>query len=88
MKYDNPFIKITWQDSPENFTPEKIRRVKSYFQEKYKTKNIQVITKSISDIKNTKLKSLEASDNILDPQYQKILMKPVVQQTGKPGSEN
>jgi DNA repair exonuclease SbcCD ATPase subunit len=80
MKYDNPFIKITWQDSPENFTPEKIRRVKSYFQEKYKTKNIQVITKSISDIKNTKLKSLEASDNILDPQYQKILMKDFIKE--------
>ena len=30
----NPFIKVTWEDVPENFTPEKIRRVKSYFQEK------------------------------------------------------
>jgi len=75
MTFDNPFIKITWQDAPENFTPEKIRRVKTYFQEKYNTKNIQVITKSLTHVKNTKLKSLEVSDNILDHQYQKTLMK-------------
>jgi len=80
MKYNNPFIKVTWQDVPENFTPEKIRRVKSYFQEKYNSKNIQVITKSISNINNTKLKSLEVSDNILDPQYQKTLMKDFIKE--------
>ena len=60
---------------PENFTPEKIRRVKSYFQNKYNTKNIQVITKTLSNVNQTRLESLEASDNILDHQYQKKLMK-------------
>ncbi len=75
MKYNNPFIKVTWEDTPENFTPEKIRRVKSYFQDKYKTKSIQVITKSLVDKSNIKLESLEASDNILDQQYQKNLLK-------------
>lgn len=80
MNYNNPFIKVTWQDVPENFTPEKIRRVKTYFQEKYNSKNIQVITKSISHVKNTKLKSLEVSDNILDPQYQKTLMKDFIKE--------
>jgi DNA repair exonuclease SbcCD ATPase subunit len=71
----NPFIKVTWEDVPENFTPEKIRRVKTYFQEKYKGKNVQVITKSLSNINNTRLESLEVTDNILDHQYQKKLMK-------------
>lgn len=75
MKYQNPFIKVTWEDTPENFTPEKIRRVKSYFQDKYKTKSIQVITKTLTDKSNIKLESLEASDSILDQQYQKKLMK-------------
>lgn len=75
MKYNNPFIKVTWEDVPENFTPEKIRRVKSYFQDKYKTKTIQVITKSLTNNSNIKLESLEASDSILDPQHQKNLMK-------------
>jgi DNA repair exonuclease SbcCD ATPase subunit len=60
---------------PENFTPEKIRRVKSYFQEKYSSKNVQVITKTLSNVNETRLESLEASDSILDHQYQKKLMK-------------
>ena len=80
MKYNNPFIKVTWEDTPENFTPEKIRRVKSYFQDKYKTKSIQVITKSLVDKSNIKLESLEASDNILDQQYQKNLMKDFIKE--------
>ena len=71
----NPFIKVTWQDVPENFTPEKIRRVKAYFQEKYSSKNVQVITKTLSNVNETRLESLEASDSILDHQHQKKLMK-------------
>ena len=27
----NPFIKVTWEDIPENFTQERIKRVRSYF---------------------------------------------------------
>ncbi len=80
MKYNNPFIKVTWDDTPENFTPEKIRRVKAYFQDKYKTKNIQVITKSLTSTSNINLESLEASDSILDQQYQKKLMKDFIKE--------
>jgi DNA repair exonuclease SbcCD ATPase subunit len=80
MKYNNPFIKVTWDDTPENFTPEKIRRVKAYFQDKYKTKNIQVITKSLVNTSDINLESLEASDSILDHQYQKRLMKDFIKE--------
>jgi DNA repair exonuclease SbcCD ATPase subunit len=80
MVYNNPFIKVTWEDTPENFTPEKIRRVKSYFQDKYKGKNIQVITKSLVNNSNVQLQSLDASDNILDNQYQKNLMKDFIKE--------
>jgi DNA repair exonuclease SbcCD ATPase subunit len=80
MKYNNPFIKVTWEDTPENFTPEKIRRVKSYFQDKYKGKNIQVVTKSLVNTSNVQLQSLEASDSILDNQYQKNLMKDFIKE--------
>lgn len=71
----NPFIKVTWEDVPENFTPEKIRRVKSYFEKKHNAKSVQVITKTLSNVNQTRLESLEASDSILDHQYQKKLMK-------------
>jgi DNA repair exonuclease SbcCD ATPase subunit len=80
MVYNNPFIKVTWEDTPENFTPEKIRRVKSYFQDKYKGKSIQVITKSLINTSNVQLQSLEASDSILDNQYQKNLMKDFIKE--------
>jgi DNA repair exonuclease SbcCD ATPase subunit len=80
MVYNNPFIKVTWEDTPENFTPEKIRRVKSYFQDKYKGKNIQVITKSLVNTSDVQLQSLEASDSILDNQYQKSLMKDFIKE--------
>jgi DNA repair exonuclease SbcCD ATPase subunit len=76
----NPFIKVTWSDVPENFTPEKIKRVKTYFQNKYDAKNVQVITKSLTHVENTRLHSLEVTDNILDPQYQKTLMKDFIKE--------
>ena len=70
-----PFIKVDWEDVAENFTPERAKRVKAYFQKKYDTPHVQVITKTLSDKQNTRLKTLEVTDNILDPEYQKILMK-------------
>lgn len=80
MKYNNPYIKVTWEDVPESFTPERVNRVKSYFQQKYNTKHIKVITKSLTQVENAKLKSLEVSDSILDPEYQKILMKDYIKE--------
>ena len=74
-KLTNPFIKVTWEDVPENFTPEKIRRVKSYFEKKYNAKSVQVITKNLTQVQNARLESLEATDNILDPVHQKQLMR-------------
>jgi DNA repair exonuclease SbcCD ATPase subunit len=71
----NPFIKVTWEDVPENFTPEKIRRVKYYFERKYNAKSVQVITKNLTQVQNARLESLEATDNILDPVHQKQLMR-------------
>ena len=80
MAYNNPYIKVTWQDTPENFTPEKIRSVKSYFQNKYNSKNVQIITKTVSNVEDTKLKSLDISENISDNDYQKTLMKDFVEE--------
>jgi DNA repair exonuclease SbcCD ATPase subunit len=80
MKYDSPFIKVTWEDTPENFTQEKIRRVKSYFQDKYNTKNIRVITKTLKNNSDTKLASLDTDETITDTQYQKKLMKEFIKE--------
>lgn len=78
--YNNPHIKVTWQDVPENFTSEKINRVKSYFQKKYNTKHVQIITKTVSNGEHTKLKSLDLSENITEGEYQKTLMKDFIRE--------
>lgn len=80
MNYNNPTIKVTWEDVPENFTKERISRVKTYFQEKYNSKNIKIITKSLVNTGTTKLESLEVSENITDFQYQKKLIKDYLKQ--------
>jgi hypothetical protein len=43
---DNPNIQVIWEDSSENFTQEKIKSVRHYFQKKYNSTNINIITKS------------------------------------------
>ena len=80
MTYNNPIIKVTWEDVPQNFTKERIRSVRAYFQDKYNTKNIKIITKSLISTDSTTLKSLEVSENITDYQYQKKLIKEFIKQ--------
>lgn len=75
MNYKNPFIKVEWEDTPENLTVERIKRVKEYFKQKYNAADVKIIVKNLSNTSNTKLKSLDVSDNITDPQYQKNLVK-------------
>ena len=78
MEYKNPQIKVTWADTPDAFTPERIKRVKEYFKDKYNTRHVKIITKILSNNSNAKLKSLEVSDSITDPDYQKALMRDFV----------
>ena len=44
-KLENPYVQVVWEDSPENFTQEKLKSVKAYFQKKYSTTSVNVITK-------------------------------------------
>lgn len=76
---NNPYIKVDWEDTPENLTQERIKRVKTYFENKYNSTNVKIVTKITSNDSNTKLKSLEVSDNILDQQYQKTLVKDFIE---------
>jgi DNA repair exonuclease SbcCD ATPase subunit len=72
--YDNPYVQVVWEDSPENFTQEKIKSVRHYFQKKYETTNVNIITKSkISD--DTTQHNVDISFNILDKNYQVELVE-------------
>jgi len=67
-KYDNPNVQVVWEDFSENFTQEKIKSVKHYFQKKYRTTNVNIITKTKvgDDVEN----NVDISFNLLDGNYQ------------------
>ena len=73
IKYDNPSIKVVWEDTPENFTNERLARVKSYFKKKYSTRKVNVITKVMETDESKG--SLDVGDKILDVVYQDRLVK-------------
>ena len=76
-KLENPFIKVTWEDIPENFTQERIKRARSYFQNKYNSKNVTVLTRVI-DKKSGEELDIDLDKNVMDPIYQRTLMSQFV----------
>ena len=72
-KFNNPYIQIVWEDYSENFTQEKIKSVRHYFQKKYNTTNVNVITKT--KVGNDSTHNVDVSFNILDKNYQYELVK-------------
>ena len=70
---ENPSIQVIWEDTPENFTQERIKSVKQYFYKKYNTTNVNVITKvkSADDTQQT----IDVSVNIMDKNYQRELIR-------------
>jgi DNA repair exonuclease SbcCD ATPase subunit len=72
-KLDNPFIKVIWEDNPENFTQEKIKRFTSYFKRKYNSDRVNIVTR-VNGLENSTT-SHRITENVLDPNYQKSLLK-------------
>jgi len=71
---ENPYIQVIWEDTPENFTQERIKSVKQYFAKKYLSTNINVITKVKSSDQDG-AQTVDVSVNIMDKNYQKELIK-------------
>jgi DNA repair exonuclease SbcCD ATPase subunit len=70
---ENPYVQVIWEDTPENFTQERIKSVKQYFSRKYGSTNINVITKVKTSEGN--LQTIDVSVNIMDKNYQIELIK-------------
>ena len=77
---DNPYVQVVWEDTPENFTQEKIKSVKQYFQKKYLSNNVNVITKV--KYEDNVLQSVDVSSNIMDVNYQNNLIKNLLDTNG------
>lgn len=78
---ENPYIQVVWEDTPENFTQERIKSVKQYFQKKYNSTNINVITK-VKTTEETQ-QTVDVSVNIMDKNYQKELIKSMLESKGQ-----
>ena len=78
---ENPYIQVIWEDTPENFTQERIKSVKQYFQKKYNSTNINVITK-VKTTEDTQ-QTIDVSVNIMDKNYQKELIKSLLESKGQ-----
>ena len=76
-KLENPYVQVVWEDTPENFTQEKLKSVKAYFQKKYSTTSVNVITK----LKKTEevQDNVDVTINIMDENYQHNLIKSILQ---------
>jgi DNA repair exonuclease SbcCD ATPase subunit len=78
---DNPYVQVVWEDYPENFTQEKLKNVKQYFQKKYQTTSVNVITKlkKTEDVED----NVDVSLNIMDKNYQHELLKGILESKGQ-----
>jgi DNA repair exonuclease SbcCD ATPase subunit len=79
---ENPYIQVIWEDTPENFTQERIKSVKQYFMKKYSSTNINVITKLKASDDDTS-QTVDVSVNIMDKNYQKELIKTFLESKGQ-----
>jgi DNA repair exonuclease SbcCD ATPase subunit len=68
-------IRVIWEDSPENYTQERQKRVVKYFMEKYENDNVQVIFKPKKVSVDGKEVEMSFTDNLMDTEYQKKLFK-------------
>jgi DNA repair exonuclease SbcCD ATPase subunit len=80
-KFKNPPIQVVWEDISENFTQDKIKSVKHYFQKKYGSTNVNVITK-VKNIQEDTMQSVDVSVNIMDTNYQTDLLKQFLKSKG------
>ena len=79
---DNPYIQIIWEDYVENFSQEKIRSVKQYFQKKYATTNVNVITK-VKTAAEEGVQTVDVTFNVMDKNYQIELVKSHLKSKGQ-----
>ena len=80
-KFENPTVQVVWEDLPENFTQDKIKSVKYYFQKKYNTTNVNVLTK-VKNVEKDTMQSIDVSVNISDANYQLDLLKKFLESKG------
>jgi DNA repair exonuclease SbcCD ATPase subunit len=83
-KFENPSIQVVWADLQENFTQDKMKSVKHYFQKKYNTTNVNIVTK-VKNVDSETMQTVDVSMNITDVNYQLDLLKKFLESKGYGG---
>jgi DNA repair exonuclease SbcCD ATPase subunit len=80
-------IKVYWDDRPENYSKEAKNRVRNYFANKYgvNKSNINVVYRPVRTTANGDVIEITGAgiENIMDVNYQRALMKELIDRDGK-----
>jgi hypothetical protein len=80
LNFEDPHVQVIWEDFPDNFSGEKIKRIKSYFEKKYRSRNVNVITR----IKSNNIDTIKDVNNldVLNKDFQKELIVSYINDLG------
>lgn len=68
-------IRVQWEDEPQNYTKDRVKKIEQYFIEKYGVEKVQVIFKPKKiDSVNGEVE-MSITDNVMDINYQRRLFK-------------
>ena len=67
--------RIIWEDVPENYTKDRVKRIEQYIAEKYGVSKVQVIFKPKKQDTEHGQVEMSIADNVMDSNYQRKLFK-------------
>lgn len=68
-------VRVVWEDAPENYTKDRVKRIEQYFSEKYAIGKVQVVFKPKKVDTEHGQVEMSITDNVMDSTYQRKLFK-------------
>jgi len=68
-------VRVQWEDVPENYTKDRVKRIEQYISEKYNVNKVQVIFKPKKQDTEHGQIEMSIADNVMDTNYQRKLFK-------------
>ena len=68
-------VRVVWEDAPENYTKDRVKKIEQYIAEKYGVSKVQVIFKPKKQDTEHGQVEMSIADNVMDGNYQRKLYK-------------
>lgn len=68
-------VRVVWEDAPENYTKDRVKRIEQYIAQKYSVDKVQVIFKPKKVDTAHGQVEMSIADNVMDTNYQRKLFK-------------